>query len=195
MDSNHYIWRSVRDENSRSEHAKRHGEIFSWDNPPKDGHPGEAPNCRCWAEPLQKNDCEGFLKEIRVLEDEMNKQTSRLNKLNLHNENLIRDNNELVNNMQLQLGYNIAAHIIDYPFKKIPLLAEMIRERFGGLVGEAILNKADQMSKELHAIRERKHYNDEQIELLEHGMTQLEQNREKLQKLYQHCIEEPSIHV
>lgn len=52
MDSTHYIWRSVRDDRSRGEHAKRHGQIFSWDNPPEDGHPGEAPNCRCWAEPI-----------------------------------------------------------------------------------------------------------------------------------------------
>ena len=52
MESTHYIWRSVRDDRSRGEHAKRHGQVFSWDNPPEDGHPGEAPNCRCWAEPI-----------------------------------------------------------------------------------------------------------------------------------------------
>lgn len=26
--------------------------MFAWDNPPETGHPGEAYNCRCWAEPV-----------------------------------------------------------------------------------------------------------------------------------------------
>lgn len=47
----HYIWRSRRDGKVRSAHAEREGQIFSWDNPPEGGHPGEDYNCRCTAEP------------------------------------------------------------------------------------------------------------------------------------------------
>lgn len=47
-----YVWRTVRDERVRSEHAEREGQTFSWDDPPEDGHPGEPINCRCSAEPL-----------------------------------------------------------------------------------------------------------------------------------------------
>jgi len=32
------------------------GEIFSWDNPPPRGHPGEDYNCRCWAEAFNPDD-------------------------------------------------------------------------------------------------------------------------------------------
>lgn len=32
-------------------HWKREGETFSWAKPPEDGHPGHAPNCRCYAKP------------------------------------------------------------------------------------------------------------------------------------------------
>lgn len=42
-----YQWRTVRDERVRPWHAEREGKIFAWDNPPFDGHPREAPFCRC----------------------------------------------------------------------------------------------------------------------------------------------------
>ena len=47
----HYIWRTRRDGKVRSSHAEREGQIFSWDNPPEGGHPGEDFGCRCTAEP------------------------------------------------------------------------------------------------------------------------------------------------
>jgi|SRR5690554_1356868 len=47
-----YIWRTVGDERVRDEHAERDGEMFSWSEPPEDGHPGEPINCRCSAEPV-----------------------------------------------------------------------------------------------------------------------------------------------
>lgn len=49
------IWRTVRDNRVRDSHAEMDGDRFSWDSPPDvDGEnviPGEAINCRCWAEP------------------------------------------------------------------------------------------------------------------------------------------------
>ncbi len=47
----HYIWRTQRDNKVRPSHRANEGKIFSWDSPPPTGHPGEAPNCRCYAEP------------------------------------------------------------------------------------------------------------------------------------------------
>lgn len=54
-----YIWRTSGDERVREEHAERDGEIFSWSEPagdpndPGDGaFPGDAIQCRCWAEPV-----------------------------------------------------------------------------------------------------------------------------------------------
>lgn len=47
----HYIWRTRRDGKVRSSHAEREGQIFSWDDPPEGGHPGEDYGCRCTAEP------------------------------------------------------------------------------------------------------------------------------------------------
>lgn len=48
---NSYVWRTSLDERVREEHAEREGEIFNWDDPPDDGHPGQPINCRCTAEP------------------------------------------------------------------------------------------------------------------------------------------------
>lgn len=34
------------------DHWNREDEKFSWSKPPHDGHPGHAPNCRCYAKPV-----------------------------------------------------------------------------------------------------------------------------------------------
>jgi SPP1 gp7 family putative phage head morphogenesis protein len=58
-----YRWVTSRDErvrgnpmgrypDARPSHHARDGKAFSWDDPPEQGHPGEAPNCRCIAEPI-----------------------------------------------------------------------------------------------------------------------------------------------
>lgn len=50
---NYYIWRTVGDDKVRETHAERDGCIFSWDDAPEGGHPGEDYNCRCTAEPFK----------------------------------------------------------------------------------------------------------------------------------------------
>ncbi len=47
-----YIWRSSDDERVRSLHREYDDRRFSWGQPPDGGHPGEAHNCRCFAEPV-----------------------------------------------------------------------------------------------------------------------------------------------
>ena len=46
-----YIWRTSLDSRVRQLHREREGEVFKWDSPPEDGHPGQPINCRCRAEP------------------------------------------------------------------------------------------------------------------------------------------------
>lgn len=48
----HYIWRTMLDERVRDSHQEREGKQFSWDDPPKDGHPQQPIRCRCYAEPV-----------------------------------------------------------------------------------------------------------------------------------------------
>lgn len=47
-----YRWRTVGDSRVRTAHRQREGQIFSWGQPPPDGHPGAPINCRCYAEPV-----------------------------------------------------------------------------------------------------------------------------------------------
>lgn len=61
-----YIWRTSKDERvvgnpaglypkgnrAHGNHYERDGKKFRWDDPPFDGHPGYAINCRCTAEPV-----------------------------------------------------------------------------------------------------------------------------------------------
>ncbi len=48
-----YIWRTQRDGKVRDSHRKNEGKVFSWDDPPATGHPGEDYGCRCIAEPYE----------------------------------------------------------------------------------------------------------------------------------------------
>lgn len=49
---NRYIWRTARDDRVRKQHQDREAKPFSWDDPPSGGHPGEAIQCRCFAEAI-----------------------------------------------------------------------------------------------------------------------------------------------
>ncbi len=47
-----YTWRTSLDERVRESHQVLEGKVFTWDNPPSVGHPGEDFQCRCTAEPF-----------------------------------------------------------------------------------------------------------------------------------------------
>lgn len=51
-----YIWRTSDDERVRDSHAANDGRVFSWNDPPASGHPGEDFQCRCHAEPVLPDD-------------------------------------------------------------------------------------------------------------------------------------------
>lgn len=51
----HYTWSTSRDERVRHSHRLRDGQIFAWDNPPDDGHAGQAIRCRCVAIPYTEH--------------------------------------------------------------------------------------------------------------------------------------------
>jgi SPP1 gp7 family putative phage head morphogenesis protein len=46
-----YVWRTRDDDRVRSSHATHDDRVFSWDDPPEGGHPGQSWGCRCHAEP------------------------------------------------------------------------------------------------------------------------------------------------
>ncbi|MFO0109700.1 MAG: phage minor head protein, partial [Alphaproteobacteria bacterium] len=69
-----YIWGTVGDERVRDSHEANEGEVFSWNDPPDTGHPGEAENCRCSADPVVDSlhedceDAEEYLKNLTAEE-------------------------------------------------------------------------------------------------------------------------------
>lgn len=46
-----YYWGTMRDSRVRPDHRIREMKTYKWNDPPFDGHPGEAPGCRCIAYP------------------------------------------------------------------------------------------------------------------------------------------------
>ena len=53
-----YVWRTRGDGKVRVTHAENDGHVFSGDNPPATGHPGEDYNCRCEAVPYRQGGTE-----------------------------------------------------------------------------------------------------------------------------------------
>lgn len=47
-----YRWSTSRDNRVRHTHQENEGKIFTWDDPPATGHPGQDYNCRCVAIPI-----------------------------------------------------------------------------------------------------------------------------------------------
>lgn len=47
-----YIWRTSKDNEVCLRCRRLNGRRYAWDNPPRGGHPGCAPGCRCEAEPV-----------------------------------------------------------------------------------------------------------------------------------------------
>lgn len=47
-----FVWRTMNDNRVRDEHELLDGKTFSWDDLPAEGQPGEAINCRCFADPI-----------------------------------------------------------------------------------------------------------------------------------------------
>jgi SPP1 gp7 family putative phage head morphogenesis protein len=44
-----YVWSTVGDSRVRPEHVDLNGKTFSWNKPPREGHPGTPIRCRCRA--------------------------------------------------------------------------------------------------------------------------------------------------
>lgn len=73
VSSGYYRWMTqeddrVRDETPDTSHVVRHGVIYTWaegTGRPGDEHPGDAINCRCWPEPVSREDLitAGVIKE------------------------------------------------------------------------------------------------------------------------------------
>ena len=82
-----YIWRTQGDSRVRSTHSDRDGKVFSWDNPPEGGHPGEAPNCRCWAEEIDCSKEEGRKAEIKDKQHSVSVKISNL-ETRIHNKKI-----------------------------------------------------------------------------------------------------------
>ncbi|MCK5296953.1 MAG: minor capsid protein [Alphaproteobacteria bacterium] len=107
-----YIWRTKSDNKVRSSHAEREGKIFSWDNPPEGGHPGEAYNCRCEAEPVgSENECQVLYVRIKNLKESLKLVIDRLEKLNAESIALVKEIEKLRQKRKPQIGKVIAGCI------------------------------------------------------------------------------------
>lgn len=59
-----FVWRTQGDGRVRDEHRELDGRVFSYDDPPSEGLPGEPVNCRCYAESVLPDDLDEVIAEI-----------------------------------------------------------------------------------------------------------------------------------
>lgn len=70
----YYVWNTQGDGRVREAHAERQGEVFSWDNPPEGGHPGQDYGCRCTAEeymPPKRNRIQEINERLAEIEEQL----------------------------------------------------------------------------------------------------------------------------
>lgn len=72
----YYIWHTQGDERVRGAHAANDGKIFSRENPPETGNPGDDYNCRCWAEPYKKGQTEFVQQDLLPIAPDSEKWTT-----------------------------------------------------------------------------------------------------------------------
>ncbi len=82
----YYVWYTREDDKVRSSHAQRHGQVFSWKNPPEGGHPGQDYGCRCLAIEYipPKNNKHNKLQEINKRLEEIEEQLADINEVMNH---------------------------------------------------------------------------------------------------------------
>jgi SPP1 gp7 family putative phage head morphogenesis protein len=73
-----FIWRSRDDAKVRDSHAVYDDQVFRWDEPPEGGHPGQAHNCRCYAEPVAPGSRNDVIRVERTLPAEIVTELRRI---------------------------------------------------------------------------------------------------------------------
>lgn len=202
---NYYVWYTRDDDKVRESHAQRQGQVFSWDNPPEGGHPGEDYGCRCLAvkyiPPYNKN------REIAEREQQIQKLQSQIDLKNGNNtvfeERILSIESELTQIKEkiyqtskqgffdgmegADEGSGNAAKIADY-FRKNPI-TELENLLVGGISGAAGTAYAEykyleqeklRLEKEKDFLNNKIDNNNKEVTKLEAEISKLEQQIENI---------------
>lgn len=91
-----YIWSTSGDERVRDSHAENDGKIFSYDDPPATGNPGDQINCRCVAIPYFGDKVEqGPTLEIEREQDDSSAKAGKMTLSDLIEGSIGRGGNKL----------------------------------------------------------------------------------------------------
>jgi hypothetical protein len=179
-----YIWRTAGDSDVRSEHAVRNGKTFSWDSPPKGGHPGEDFGCRCTAETVVKHDCEQKKQDVLVAQKEVKEQTDILHDLLIKLDKLIEENNQLVKNAMVSLGARAVSHILTLPFERMGAIGEVLHRYFEGVLSNELVKSAENFMSNVWLIKDKVKYVSDQVRItqirLSRAAYELEKTKEGL---------------
>lgn len=182
-----YIWHTVGDGKVRSSHAERDGKTFSWDDPPEGGHPGEAPNCRCWAEDTEEPNClierldlEKIVSEHTPKEAELSELERQIHNLNL----LIRENQNIIRELEraadgLRIGS--AGSSIPNPITKIV--------GYGSEAALAVISiKLNKAEAELSANVAKREELEQELSKLEKEVESLRNREQIARQAYEKCM-------
>lgn len=162
-----YIWRTEGDGKVRPSHAERDGKVFSWDNQPADGHPGEAPNCRCTSKDVleEGTKCD----DLKVLMEEAWARHDALQTSVLEAENDIQVSEDILRDLRAERS------AIMWKILKAAILS---RPKIKPSPGDAL--DVEQRRREIQRLLNRIDQIDVSIEIEERTLAEAKQKHEQL---------------
>jgi len=179
-----YTWRTQGDGKVRGAHAERNGKVFSWDDPPEGGHPGEASNCRCRAEEpnctIGKLELEEIVRKLAPKEAELSEIVRQIHNLEID----IQQNQDDISDLESLSDFLSAGGVLS----RAPHPAA----RFFGYAAEITLamvkTKIYEIEAELRANNERRDELQNQHAKLEQEVQDLRNQEQISRQAYEACM-------
>ncbi len=186
-----YIWRTVGDGRVRSSHAERNGKVFSWEDPPEDGHPGEAYNCRCWAEDIEKEepkkDCEEIRWEVWVANRRINALHEQIEAAKYDVSKtieLLGDLKSLLEETRAALRIALIPSVPKFP----PSIGDAARAESQRRKILELQQRLEEIGNEIKTENDTLARQKKELEQLEHKQESHRQTAEELSRRYEECV-------
>ncbi len=133
-----------------------------------------------------KDNCAEERQAVAVAEKDVKDLSLKFNDLLLKLDQLGQENNSLIKDAQIALGFEIVAYILTLPFDRLGVLSELLRRYFGNMISNELLQGADRFMRQVWAVKQKALYFKDQRNIV---LIRLEQAAKELKEVKQRLEE------